>query len=146
MPQNGIPRSEEDFLRMQQEAVLRVREMQQRARRTLEDAGIPMEQPPAEPPLPAQDSPAEQASSAEQPPAGSGSAPLHEAAAQGRAPHASRGGLAGLPLALGAGKLPLPLLNLSLDTEQILILIMIFMIYQDHGDKWLMLALGYILL
>src|SRR5659263_91351 len=44
MPRQA-PENEDDFLRMQQEAIRRVRDMQERARRTLENAGVTIERP-----------------------------------------------------------------------------------------------------
>lgn len=46
----------------------------------------------------------------------------------------------GLPNPLGA------LFHLSLDSEQLMLMGILYMLYRDHGDPALMLALGYLLL
>lgn len=123
---------------MQQEAILRVREMQQRARHTLESAGMTMEPP--EPPV-AEVPPLVQAPPQEIPfpadvrRAGSGPAPPLQG---GRQPP---GGIFGL----GGNGLSLPGFNLSLDSEQLILLGILYILYRDHSDPWLMMAVAYVL-
>lgn len=127
------PKNEQDFLRMQQEAIRRVRDMQARARRTLEDAGVPLE-----PPSPPQHEPQEPPSAPEPDAAGPFEEDARQAASEDAPPpeHAapSAGRAKGFPF------------NLSLDTEQIMLLLIIYLLYKDHGDQYLMMALAYLLL
>lgn len=188
--------SEEDFLRMQQEAIRRVREMQSRARATLEKAGMHIEN-------------GETNASSEQRQAANhrqdlssrtfsskntfGSADSENSLRQDAScqrydnvsnpskPHNSsyQGGSRtdgfhggshfdaprnGGPYAndreidsrpktdlpaetqSGSSAVKLPGLNLSLDSDQLLLLITIYLLIKDGGDRWLILALAYILI
>lgn len=125
------PKNERDFLQMQQEAIRRVREMQARARRTLEDAGMPIEppSPPQHPPEPARDArQSEPPAPEEKEPAGKETEepPLETGFKEEKA--------ASLPF------------HLSLDSEQIMLMLLIYLLYKDHGDQYLMMALAYLLL
>lgn len=145
MPRS-IPENEDDFIRMQQEAIRRVREMQERARRTLESAGMPIAPPspdPAEAPPPEPVAPPVADAPADDPPGPPFSEPRreHPNAHASAHPHS---GTPGLPIP-GLSEL-LPALNISLDTEQILLLVLIFLLYQDGSDRYLTLALAYIML
>lgn len=187
MARNNIPESEDDFIRMQQEAIRRVREMQERARRTLEGAGMHIEQnPPAQIPTAQQNAPGTGGTTAPEPPRAPVPPPQNTRAAEHAShpsaghPQASRGtpahppaahppdahlprpqqpprqsrpeppppppantGRGGLPALLAGG---LPGLHLSLDSDQVLLAIILYVLIQDHGDQWLILALGYIIL
>jgi hypothetical protein len=180
------PENEEDFIRMQQEAIRRVRDMQQRARRTLEDAGVPLERreeqtpppptpepPPPQPqtPRPAQPQtprptqpqreshrgpvtqsvwnapvapmrPSQPVIPFPPPPAASKAPPYAEPAAATRQTtgHPHGGG----PLAPLLGNL-LPSVHISLDSEQVMLIVLVFLLYQDQADHFLLLALAYIL-
>jgi hypothetical protein len=165
--------SEDDFIRMQQEAIRRVRDMQQRARSTLESAGVPLESHeaarPAPPPVntpkpappPAREGhtgrPATQSvwnapamhpavHAAPEPAAGSFSSGYSHAGfppAPPRAPVDHERAASILSPLLGN---LLPSVNISLDSEQILLMILIFLLYQDDADKFLILAVAYVLL
>lgn len=135
----SYPESEDDFIRMQQEAIRRVREMQSRARATLENAGMHIENngPLKEPPAPAYSAP----------PAGE----MHLENAQHRehkkadskpsfteekhVPHHSV-----KPL------IRVPSFNLSLDSDQVLLTLLIYLLMKDGADKWLILSLAYVLM
>lgn len=125
------PKKEQDFLRMQQEAIQRVRAMQERARQTLEDAGVPLEPPP----LPAQPrrEPSEPLPQVQAASAASGQSvpPPHEEIPR----HASH--------PVPAPEMPF---HFALDSEQIMLLLIIYLLYKDHGDQYLMMALAYLLL
>lgn len=181
MPENNrMPQSEEDFLRMQQEAILRVREMQQRARRTLEAAGMQMEpdgretvrqqNAPADPISRPNEEPRPQTESRRQPqPGPQGRAPNRQPSQ--RTPSAAPGGFPPASLLdslLGSSltgaahppqrtpprparpepppPAPAPLFEFAFDKDQLIILGVLFMLWQDKGDPWLMLALVYLLL
>lgn len=150
-----IPENEDDFIRMQQEAIRRVREMQERARRTLENAGMPMSPPMPPPPAPPE----------ADPPGGNAGAPptVRPAASNSRpADPAPRDPDPPEPAANRAPAGPPPsspnpisaLLNnplqnvfhLSLDSEQLLLLGLAYMLYRDNADIYLTLALVFILL
>lgn len=126
MAQN-LPENEDDFIRMQQEAIRRVREMQERARRTLADAGMPI-QPAVPDPFPPGPAP-------EVPPA----APPESPAPPPRRPEP----VPFLPVdpARLLRELPLPLKG-----DQLLLMGMIYLLYHDGGDIYLILALVFILL
>lgn len=148
----NIPETEDDFIRMQQEAIRRVRDMQERARRTLEGDGmeivpgsssaqgaaeafmpiapVPPPEPSRIPDPPRVNAPERPVSSAGQHRAETPGSRSHPLPIGPAAPHAARP----------------PLFSLSLDNDQLLILALIFMLYQDGSDRFLMLALAYILL
>jgi hypothetical protein len=153
----NIPQTEEDFLNAQQEAIRRVREMQARARQTLESAGMRLEPPsqPGVPPVfeyPAQ-SPVEartQANRTAAPPLVQNRRESVRETAEHRQQPPNDGGLH-IPLIsdIVSGnfpKLPVELLNISLDNEQIIILMLLYVLYIDKADPYLMIALAYVLL
>ena len=158
----GVPQNDEDFLVMQQEAIRRVRDMQRRARATLEGHGIPLEPggaddfaSPAAPPAPSPapggprqtNAPTQRPSRAQTPNPHPPSSPGRPAAQPAGPPGGAASGLQGLlGLPMSGVLSKLPLFNLSLDSEQLILLGMIYMLFRDKGDPWLMLALGYILL
>lgn len=117
---------------MQQEAIRRVRDMQARARRTLEDAGVPLE-----PPSPPQHEPENRSSAPE-----ADAEPLEDDTPQA-APEDAPPPEHAAPSAGHAKGSPF---HLSLDTEQIMLLLIIYLLYKDHGDQYLMMALAYLLL
>lgn len=47
---------------------------------------------------------------------------------------------------LGPSPLGIPGLNLNFDSDQLVIMAMLYMLFKDGGDQWLMLALAYIML
>lgn len=133
------PESEDDFIRMQQEAIKRVREMQNRARATLERAGMHIENsedafpPPQAYPGYVQN-PHPTAPPAE--PVIHTESDLHTEPVM-QTEKVSKP--AAVPLNMGG-------LTLSLDHDQLLLLSMILMLLQDGADKWLLLSLAYVLL
>lgn len=124
------PKNEQDFLRMQQEAIQRVRSMQERARQTLEDAGVPLEPPPPVQPRqePSEHLPRVEAASAAYEPS---VPPPHEESPPYIAHSAS------------APEMPF---HFALDSEQIMLLLIIYLLYKDQGDQYLMMAVAYLLL
>lgn len=143
MPQN-TPENEDDFIRMQQEAIRRVREMQERARRTLEDAGMPI--------TPGSSDPFASAAPAEgRPPArppGGTSAPPHPSPQRPPAFIPPPPGPPSPPAAPPGG-LPMQLLQslqLPLQNDQLLLMGLIYLLYRDGSDIYLILALAFILL
>jgi hypothetical protein len=154
-----MPQTEEDFLSAQQEAIRRVREMQARARHTLESAGVRLEPPPqpriqpltehitqAEP-EPEVHSQANRPHTT--PPIQNRHEPIRETVEHKIQPP-NDGGLH-IPFIsdIVSGnfpKLPVEILNIKLDNEQIMILIMLYVLYIDKADPFLMIALGYVLL
>lgn len=157
------PVNEQDFLKMQQDAIRRVRDMQVRARRTLAEDGIPLEsQPPAPAAAAAQEAPPQPAPPLQpqrptiasmRPPAPPAYANLGTLRPAMReypieppepeappAPALAPAPAMGLPNPLGS------LFHLSLDSEQLMLMGILYMLYRDHGDPTLMLALGYLLL
>lgn len=145
--------SEEDFTKMQQEAIERVREMQNRARLTLENAGMHIQGgnspfPPAKSypgykdrneSSPAADAISQQPIPENVPPEKPPQAAF--AAAPYNIPTAvSENITAKMEKHLGGG------LNISLDHDQILLFSMISMLMQDGADKWLLLSLAYVLM
>jgi hypothetical protein len=183
-----IPENEEDFITMQQEAIRRVRDMQDRARTTLQNAGVPLERheapltaeaPVNNSPRPAPSSPARDSHSPRhvteavwnapvvaphfvappieippevipveepRPPVQTHPAPSH-AAAHTAPPHRAApepDGIRNLVPPFISNLIPA--INISMDSEQILIIVLMFMMYQDGSDKFLLLALAYILL
>lgn len=189
------PLNEQDFMKMQQDAIERVRAMQARARRTLAENGIPIEPPPgASAPDAAGANTAaantDAASTAETPPRaeppvgnaqpavpGRTQAPARQTPgghvpyvppAYARQGHTLRPTLREYPVepsndappddplseepprseqAAHAEEDPLrALFHLSIDSEQIMLLGILYLLYRDHGDPYLMMALAYLLL
>lgn len=177
-----FPENEDDFIRMQQEAIRRVRDMQERARSTLESAGVPFDSleasvPPAVPtapvpppravpspsreghsghpvtqsvwtaPAPAMHPPSPAPESAERMFSDRVAAPPPVTVPRPSSmPHSAAGHAqfhSPIPPLLGN---LLPAVNISLDSEQILLMVLMFLLYQDNSDKFLILALAYILL
>ena len=130
-----IPENEDDFIQMQQEAIRRVREMQARANRTLEDAGMHITDHPDE------------------------GTQVHEAVLDQQAAQPVHAGPPPLPAPRPAGQadrrpppegrenaIRLPIFNISLDSDELLLLVMVFLLVREKADPWLVLALGYILI
>lgn len=171
----SVPESEDDFIRMQQDAIRRVREMQERARRTLEDAGLRIQpeeshaanQPPElqlqEPqqlprnvenesnPVPVAPAPR---------PSGQnhGSTSFHTgrppqprpaAAPPGHSAHQISPPALLQQLMNGGLTIPdtvnVPMLNISLGRDQIMLIILLYILIKDGADQWLILALAYIM-
>jgi hypothetical protein len=182
------PESEDDFIRMQQEAIKRVRDMQSRARATLENAGMHIENSNTDFPLERtqngniqsdlfsqyysahQSSDATRSNTTHSDTAHSDTAHSDTAhsdttrsnvgrsnvphpdsarsdAARTYAPHES-----GRPVEKNEpqqGEPPLIHalgLNLSLDNDQLLLMLTIYMLIKDGADKWLILSLAYVML
>ena len=148
---NINPDSEEDFLRMQQEAIRRVRDMQKRARLTLENAGMHIENTDSFP----DDAQKTAIPDVKEAPA----EPEHTAAHFDAPPHEKDSGFehekSENPPPQGNGQ-DSPLFgnfslkqlsgfNLSLDSDQILLIFLIYLLATDGADKWLMLSLAYIM-
>jgi hypothetical protein len=139
---------------MQQEALRRVREQQRRVRRAL-DAGTipepfpPAESPPQEPAPPAPPPPQQSAGySSPQPPRRD----LHTAIdsllrREGGGESLSSLGR-GLQDTIGQAARPVQELldSLGIGGEELIILMVMYVIFREHGDKTLLLALGYLLL
>ena len=182
------PENEEDYIRMQQEAIRRVRDMQDRARLTLESAGVPLGNhedtghtpPPASSSAPRQNpGPAWEARQARSytqsvwnapvqvpremltPPSFENRSTISGAgpSAQEEPPDPPADDQAPPPPHRRSDPQPrahpnipsfisnlLPSINLNFDSEQVLLLILIFVLYQDKADNFLILALVYILL
>lgn len=135
-----LPESDDDFSRMQQDAINRVREMQKRARATLESAGMHIE--PASTDLP------ESTPSTPMPPAPH----MNPAAEDG---HEKKTETKNLNTPTNQNntdgnadnhKSPLSFLNLSLDSEQIMLIACAYLLFKDGADTWLILALVYIIM
>lgn len=176
--------TEDDFIRMQQEAIRRVREMQSRARATLENAGMhiesggepvtaapradspraeipyvdapvydtPQQQAPAETPHENVQAPHVQAPHAQPQRAEAQNArstrQSDSAQAQSKkqperpAPHRDESPLQQIiPSFLQKSGL-----NINLESDQILLMLALYLLIQDGADKWLILALGYVLI
>jgi len=110
---------------MQQDAINRVLEMQERASRTLEASGMGAEGGNVRAPHEAERTPSHSEREAD-----------HHHADRPAAPSP----LSGL---LGSFS-NLPLLNFSIDSEDIILLLLIYILYKDGADMWLLLALAYI--
>lgn len=166
MPRN-MPDSEDDFIRMQHEAIRRVRDMQERAHRTLENAGVPIERPDnTSPPVMepvisappenddnrARQSAPQPASFAPPPPQAQTAPPSGRVSAHETHPPQSRPAAA-IPKSnsILSGLIPAlignsPSFNLSLDSEQIMLLLLCYLMFQDGADTFLILALGFVLI
>jgi hypothetical protein len=161
---NRNTESEDDFIRMQQEAIRRVREMQSRARATLENAGMHIENDNDYPDAAAHSAPA--ASAGASAPGWSADDnhataknPVHNEAhvstqhqtqpnqqpREREIPH-----IPNIPhephRSEQPGGLNLQGLNISLDTDQLMLMATIYLLIKDGADKWLILSLAYILL
>ena len=168
MPRQA-PENEDDFLRMQQEAIRRVRDMQERARRTLENAGVTIERPLSnsanDSDMHMQDTvPLHEQNSVQR----GQHEPVHEEASAHRSEHQPRATSQHEPQVSHAGVTSssvlnaaaphiqggllssltgiLPSFNLSLDTEQIMLLALCYMLFQDGADKFLIMALAYVVM
>lgn len=187
------PLNEQDFMKMQQDAIERVRAMQARARRTLAENGIPIEPPPGASASDAAAAGTDGANTAAgtntagtagtppraAPPTGNAqpAAPARQTPgghvpyvppAYARQGHTLRPTLREYPVepsnnappddplseeplrseqAAHAEEDPLrALFHLSIDSEQIMLLGILYLLYRDHGDPYLMMALAYLLL
>jgi len=137
------PESEDDFIRMQQEAIRRVREMQRRARATLENAGMhienkddPFPPPQAYPGYAREPETPHMPPVAPAPPQSADNPPA--ALAEQKKPEPVQKPASSVPRKSG--------INFSLDHDQLLLLAIILMLIQDSGDKWLLLSLAYVLI
>lgn len=137
---NKYPESEDDFVRMQQEAIRRVREMQNRARATLENAGMHIEnsEPRQSPSPPAYSAPA------------AGEAPSKTV--QQRHEHEKQESKSSfteekhVPHHSVKPLIRVPSFNFSLDSDQVLLTLLIYLLLKDGADKWLILSLAYVLM
>lgn len=171
----SVPESEDDFIRMQQDAIRRVREMQERARRTLEDAGLRIQpeesqaanqppepqlpEPPQMPrdigneinPVPVPPAPRPSGQNRSNTPPHSGRPPqLRPAAASpGHSAHQMSPPALLQQLMNGGLTIPetvnVPMLNISLGRDQIMLIILLYILIKDGADQWLILALAYIM-
>lgn len=131
----GYPETEADFVSMQQEAINRVRQMQERARRTLENAGLHIENSEHE-----QEPPAHAAAAATE----SRNAQAEHHQAETNQPFQSMLQKLGFPFG-GIHNLKLPFFDITFDEEQIMLILLIIFLYNDDADQWLVLSLVYIL-
>lgn len=146
-----------DFIRMQQEAIKRVRDMQARARSTLENDGVAFGDVPPPPPHQKPARPSSDQKPSHPPMQSVWNAPMANIGPPTGSPQ-NDGAYQNLPGTYREAPLPpnasghrqsVPLtqkLALALDNEQILLMLLIFMLYRDGSDKFLMLALAYILI
>lgn len=138
------PESEDDFIRMQQEAIRRVREMQRRARATLENAGMHIENrddpfpPPQVYPGHSREPEAPHMPPVAPAPPQSADNPPAALAEQKKSEPVQKPANS-VPRGKGG-------INFSLDHDQLLLLAIILMLIQDSGDKWLLLSLAYVLI
>lgn len=161
-----IPQTEDDFLDAQREAIRRVREMQTRARHTLESAGMHIEPTPT--PQPRIVPISEHATQIErdafersQPviphieePAQNRHEPVqnhHEQVHKEKPIQSPLEDGFHIPFISdiingGIPSMPIKIFDISLDNEQIIILIVLYVLYIDKADPYLMVALGYVLL
>lgn len=137
----SLPQTEDDFIRMQQEAIRRVQEMQRRARSTLENAGMHIEGEQAEPtqaaPPPAPSPPPPR------PAAQNAPGPVTPPRPMAAGPPPAQPGIGGILPFLQNG-LNLPGFSISLDSEQLMLLGILYILFRDHADPWLMMALAYV--
>jgi hypothetical protein len=156
--------SEDDFLKMQQEAVRRVREMQSRARATLENAGMHIENnSESEFPSAQADNGRKtndvtfRASSPDlyfnEPVTNipysvephTNATNLHDS--HTNAPHQSQRPENINPLSRDEpSRIHMSGLNLTLDSDQLLLLLTLYLLVKDGADKWLILSLAYVML
>jgi hypothetical protein len=200
MPRKS-PENEDDFIRMQQEAIRRVRDMQERSRNTLESANMSLDgREPARPAAavnnpPRSTSPPGDVHSShgatqsvwtaaaprsvtppagthhtEQPPAVTPPVGRQTPGTAARGTHADVQRSGGFPFGLSRSVPPalapphasqeparerslfppllsnlLPSININFDSEQIMLMILMYVLYQDKADNFLLLALAYIL-
>lgn len=142
------PESDDDFMRMQQEAIRRVREMQNRARATLENAGMHIES--HDDPFPASRDypdyqPIPQSTLRDENPVQNQIRPNERQNASLNETVFEREEK--VPVKTDVN-IPLKMdgLSLSLDHDQLLLLSIILMLMQDGADKWLLLSLAYVLI
>lgn len=155
--------SEDDFLKMQQEAIRRVREMQNRARATLEDAGMHIENHGDFPDGQANSARAKQGRPSE---ASFGAARSDSQRSDDTRSNGSRSEFShesqktedyhtppqrytevrGTAKQDEQNYIHAPGLNIALDKDQMLLLLMIYLLITDSADKWLILSLAYVLL
>ncbi|HEX3026105.1 MAG TPA: hypothetical protein VHR42_02605 [Clostridia bacterium] len=138
----NMPESENDFMQMQQEAIRRVRQMQERARRTLESAGMHIDEtggesqdgPPAAPPI---ENPAVGPAPRRVP----SPSPGHQ-----RIPLPLSGQSGKQPPGIPDDKISIPILNIAVDSDQMLLVLLMYLLIKDGADQWLILSLAYVLL
>lgn len=134
---NRYPESEDDFIRMQQEAIRRVREMQNRARATLENAGMHIENsdPRPQPSEPAYSAPETHHSPSNEKHEHKKAESKPSFTEEKHVPHHSTAPL-----------IRVPSFNLSLDSDQVLLIALMYLLIKDEADKWLILSLAYVLM
>lgn len=134
---NKYPESEDDFIHMQQEAIRRVREMQSRARATLENAGMHIENndPRPQPSAPVYSAPETHHSPLKE---------KHEHAEPKVEPVVSEE--KHVPHHSTAPLIRVPSFNLSFDSDQVLLIMLIYLLIKDGADKWLILSLAFVLI
>lgn len=173
---NQRPESDDEFITMQQEAIRRVREMQSRARATLENAGMHIENHsdmPAEPPMqgylpPISQRATENNSHNEPDEIDRGGHETEEKQIDMQAENnkgeqseqkeevdhhktveknaKSSNEKRNDPLASLSHIISNPMVNLSLGSDQIMLMTMIYLLLKDGADKWLILSLAYVLM
>ncbi len=187
---NQWSESDDDFIRMQQEAIRRVREMQSRARATLENAGMHIENQsdmPATPPVQGYSTPDHESENVKHEETESTENNKHEPEIRqnvytpeseqrgnvtekqnqrevkneriehetedarhenknSKGSFAGSGGKRGDPLSTLTHIINNPMINLSLESDQIMLMILIYLLVQDGADKWLILSLAYVLI
>lgn len=149
------PESEDDFLRMQQEAIRRVREMQSRARATLEQNGVHIENNgdmPAEPPqqsytapVPTQRRYTEPPRRQPEPQQRRSEPEQKQPEPREKLPHTEEQFHNSTSKSPETGKKN-QAFNLSLDNDQLMLLGLIYVLMKDGADKWLILSLAYVLM
>lgn len=134
---NRNTESDDDFLRMQQEAIRRVREMQSRARATLENAGMHIENNDSRP------QPSEPVYSAPE----KNYPPVNERREYKKTESETAfSGEKHVPHHSAAPLIRVPSFNLSLDSDQVLLTMLVYLLIKDGADKWLILSLAYVLM
>jgi len=137
---NQRPESDDDFIRMQQEAIRRVREMQSRARATLENAGMHIENHSDMPAEPEEIEPFEHEAE---------NKPVEPKIENERVEHKSgenNGEKHNDSLGALSQLIHNPMINLKLGSDQIMLMILIYLLVNDGADKWLILSLAYVLI
>jgi hypothetical protein len=159
---NQRPESDDDFIRMQQEAIRRVREMQSRARATLENAGMHIENHsdmPADPPVQGFSMPTPQRATENDRPVEpeeiepfeheAENKPVEPKIENERVEHKSgenNGEKHNDSLGALSQLIHNPMINLKLGSDQIMLMILIYLLVNDGADKWLILSLAYVLI
>lgn len=151
--------TEEDMLRMQQEAVNRVHEFQSRARQALpfydvpESAITPYIGDERQPPMPQNFLPlsAHQAAAGEPQTAAGDQPSMTPPPAAQSSTHAGESGALIQSQPQGAAAMPQDPISgllgkLNIDTETLLIVGLMFLLYNEKADSLLLLALGYLIL